>query len=766
AIVFAGASALTLRTAVLSPFDIRNVVRNAPQIATIRGKLSETPFQRVYERGNRENWRTIAFINLDTISFGPRTNVSAFGTLAVSTTGILPSFYYEGQRVEVTGVIQTPAGPMAEGLFDYRKYLQRLGIYYQLQVGSTNDWRIVGPQLAAPLADRFINWAQGALALGLPEIDEPVRLLWAMALGWKTALTGEVSEPFMRSGTMHIFAISGLHIALIAAILVGVLRLFMLPRSACALVVLPLIWAYTGITGWQASAIRSTIMTSVVVAGWLIHRPSNLLNSLAAAALIILVWDPQQLFQAGFQLSFLVVLSLILFAPILSAWRERLLEPDPFLPIELRSKPEMWARSAARFLLSGITTSLAAFLGSMPIIAYYFHYLTPSSLIANLLVVPLSGFALASNMGSLAMASWFPACAELFNHAAWCFMLWMVRISEWSADLPAGCYNVQTPGVITFLLYYTLVVSIMAGWLKNPKWRPWCVGALLLLSGAWLFQWQTERSESRLSIVPVSGGEAIYLDHPKLQLLIDGGNEESVKLTTKPFLRAQGVNQLPALLLTDANVRQVGGAELLHELFSIKKVYASPLRFRSPAYRHVIKSFEDHPHLLNHLKRGDKLGPWTILHPDEKERFRQADDAAIVAFGEINGSRILLLSDLSRAGQTTLLARYPDLRADLVISGLPHGSEPVGDPLLEAANPRTVIITDSLYPASAHANRKLRERLRARKFDLWFTSDSGALTLRFKNGHYEIQPAIPKSPSPPVFIEHDEETDPQNQSEE
>ncbi|HMC27936.1 MAG TPA: hypothetical protein VKM56_09110, partial [Verrucomicrobiae bacterium] len=83
AIVFAGASALTLRTAVLSPFDIRSLIGTQPQIATVVGRLAETPFQRVYERGNRENWRTIAFINLDTISFGPRTNASAFGTLAV-----------------------------------------------------------------------------------------------------------------------------------------------------------------------------------------------------------------------------------------------------------------------------------------------------------------------------------------------------------------------------------------------------------------------------------------------------------------------------------------------------------------------------------------------------------------------------------------------------------------------------------------------------------------------------------------------------------
>ena len=113
-----------------------------------------------------------------------------------------------------------------------------------------------------------------------------------MTLGWKTGLTGEVSEPFMRSGTMHIFAISGLHIAFIALMIVSVLRMFAVPRSVCGLLVIPLIWIYTGITGWQASAIRSTIMTTVIVAGWSINRPSDLINSLAAAALIILAYDP------------------------------------------------------------------------------------------------------------------------------------------------------------------------------------------------------------------------------------------------------------------------------------------------------------------------------------------------------------------------------------------------------------------------------------------------------------------------------------------
>src|SRR6185295_7198734 len=96
--------------------------------------------------------------------------------------------------------------------------------------------------------------------------DESLRLLWAMTLGWKTGLTQEVAEPFMQSGTLHIFAISGLHIALIAGILVSLLRVLQVPRGACGLVVIPLIWFYTAATGWQASAIRSTLMMSIIIA--------------------------------------------------------------------------------------------------------------------------------------------------------------------------------------------------------------------------------------------------------------------------------------------------------------------------------------------------------------------------------------------------------------------------------------------------------------------------------------------------------------------
>jgi hypothetical protein len=142
-----------------------------------------------------------------------------------------------------------PAGPeiaAAEGTFDYRAYLSHLGIYYTLQAASEQDWRVVASPSKPPLADRFREWARRALALGLPVEDESLRLEWALTLGWKTALTEEVSEPFVQAATYHIFAVDGLRMAIIFGIFFYLFRALRLPRAVCGLVLIPLIWFYVG----------------------------------------------------------------------------------------------------------------------------------------------------------------------------------------------------------------------------------------------------------------------------------------------------------------------------------------------------------------------------------------------------------------------------------------------------------------------------------------------------------------------------------------
>jgi DNA internalization-related competence protein ComEC/Rec2 len=746
-LVMFGWTNLASQKALISPHDLRRLIGDRTHYATVQGVLRETPIQRVYEHDAEESWRTQAQMEVTFLQTEKDDWQPAFGRLIVSTPGVLPGYYFAGQSVQISGVLRRPKGPLAEGLFDYRAYLERIGIYYQLQVGNSNDWQRLAAEAASakpPMADRFAAWAKKILALGLPVEDEPLRLLWTMTLGWKTALNNEVAEPFMRSGTMHIFAISGLHIALLAGILVSVLRVLRVPRGACGLIVIPLIWFYTGVTGWQASAIRSTVMMTVIIAGWSLKRPADLLNSLATAAFLILVWDPRQLFQASFQLSFFVVLSLALFVPVLEKLRKRLWQPDPFLPDELRPRWQRWLGPPARFVTASFLTSLAAWLGSIPLVAYYFHLFTPVSLLANLIVVPLSSAALASNLASLIVGGWFPACAELFNHSAWFWMWLMIRVCEWSAQLDGGWFNIAAPSLVAFVLYYALLIAVMAGWLRRPRLRIWVSSALAVVTLVWLGQWQRDRAIVRVTILPLNGGDAVFLDQPDrlTDWLIDCGNVLAAEFVTKPFLRAQGVNRLSHLLLTHGDLQHVGGAQFIRENFRPKEICASPVRFRSPAYRKVLEGLGTGATLVKTIKRGDQIEPWTVLHPDAEDNFPQADDNAVVLRAEIHSTSILLLSDLGRPGQNALIQRGAALKSDILVAGLPRQSEPLADALIDAIQPRVIIITDAEFPATERASPSLRERLAQRQLPVIYTRETGSIRITFSSDGCEVHPMI------------------------
>lgn len=735
-LVLAGAANCTLRTAIIAPDDLRNILGKEPQEATIRGRLTETPYQRAFDRDGIEQWRTLARIEVQAIRLND-TWSAAVGEIVVKTPDILVDTFYDGQQIQVQGVIREPPNALAPGLFDYRSYLKQLGIHYQLIVASTNDWQVLSSASELPLSARFGPWARAILARGLPQ-DQYVELLWAMTLGWKTALTGEVSEPFMRSGTMHVFAISGLHIALITAILVASLKLFRLRRTTCAWIVIPLIWAYTMATGWQASAIRSTIMSSVIIFGWCLRRPANLLNSLMAAGLLILAWDPRQLFQAGFQLSFFVVLSMALLMASLDRWRCRILAPDPFLPRQFRSRLWRWVNAGAHYLVASAAVSLAAWLGSLPLIAHYFHLVTPISLLANMVVVPLSSGALACNLVSLALGWLIPPAAELFNHCAWFLMVLMVKASEWAASLRVGAFYSSGPDAIDFALYYGLLMLVFSGWLFRAQIRKWAAGAAIASVFPFLGLWPQTDSRSQITVLPLNGGAAVYARHGD-EWLIDCGNVESARQITNPFLQSMGINQLPHLVLTHGDVRHVEAAPLIHETFSVKNVYASPVRFRSRPYRMVQEYFRTNGIAPKTVACDTSLGMWLVLHPDQEAKFSQADDSAIVLLGRISDQKVLLLSDLGAAGQNALLERNPDLQADIVITGLPRASEPIADGFLDVVQPKIIVVADAEFPAWERASARLRDRLAKRDAKVIYTSDTGAVTVSFSKSGRTIE---------------------------
>ena len=742
-LLLVGALNLTLNTAIVSPHDLRSVAGESEQYVTLRGELKGTPRQRLNNPDDDSSGRTLARLEVSSLRREREGWQPATGTVAMSAPGNLCTGFFDGQTIEVSGILQSPPGPLASGLFDYRTYLRHSSIYYQLRALSSRGWQMVssiGETAKPPVADRFCAWAQRVLAQGLPQEDKSLRLLWAMALGWRTALTGEVSTPFMQSGTMHIFAISGLHIALLAGILVGLLRVLRVPREMCGLIVIPLIWFYTGVTGWQASAIRSSVMMSIVICGWALRRPGDLLNSLAAAALIILVAAPQQLFHASFQLSFSVVLSLALFAPVLEKIRQRWIKPDPLVPDDARPRWQKILWPIGHWFIRGLVTSLAAWLGSMPLVAWYFHLFTPVSLLANLAIVPLSSLALAATLGSLLVGGWWPWLSGLFNHSAWFFMTSMEQVSGWCSALPCAYYWVTPPSVLVIACYYIALITVMSGILRKPRWRVLTGLGLLLMCGVAGAGWWREKNVTQLTILPLSGGSAVFCDEPgnANDMLVDCGNEYSGMRVIVPFLHGRGVNHIPRLVLTHGDLQDIGGSPVIEQTFDVKEVVTSPINFRSPTYREIVNRLKQKPHKWQQVVSGEIMTGWRVLHPYAADKFPRADDAALVLAREINGVRVLLLSDLGRPGQEALQGRETDLKADIVVSGLPDNGEPLGNPLLGAIKPKVIILSDSEFPATRRASPELRKRLEHYGSPVFFTRDAGAVTITLRNDGWEV----------------------------
>jgi len=741
-LIVSGWANLVSHTAVISPDDLRKLLGGSPAAVTVRGVLAEPPQVKVTEREGSTTLSSTTVLEVSGLERDDQWQ-SASGRVAGITPGTLDARFYKGRAVEVTGTMEPPAPPLAEGLLDYREYLQTRGVYYQLKTTSTNDWRTRPSDLEnPPMTQRFLNWSQRTLALGLPGEDETLRLIWAMALGWRTAFTGDVGDPFLRAGTMHLFAIDGLRIALVSGMLLTLLRLFRFSRAVCGLLSIPAIWFYTAATGWEPSAIRASVMMTIIIFGWALNRPGDLLNSLAAAAFIILVWDPRQLFEAGFQLSFLVVLVIGVMLPPLNEFIKQRVELDPLVPVDSVPLWKRYSVNRLRAFLCFLALSFAAWMGSIPLSAKYFHLFSPVSVLANVVAVPLGAGVLMSILGSLMCGGWLPWVSILFNHSAWFLMMAMTRVSELSCHLPWAYEYVKAPSWPVIGLYYVALVAVFTGYLRRPQRNPARVAIVTGLTGtlfAAFWTWQTAQRKITLTVLPLRGSQTVFVEGRQNRWLINCGNEDAVIFTLKPFLHSQGVNRISRLILTTGDGGSCGGAAKLKQLFGVDVLFTSDSRFHSTASREFTAQFDQAPAHHQILLPGATAGCWQVLYPGPEIKFPRADDNALVLRGEFYQSRILLLASLGRNGQSALLNQMPDLRADLVIAALPAQGEPLCDALIQAVQPRVIVIVDAEYPVSRRAGDALQARLAQTGIPVVYTRTAGAVTITENPGGWNLK---------------------------
>lgn len=342
------------------------------------------------------------------------------------------------------------------------------------RAGGVSDWRLgrSGSGRAAGGLDRFLQQARrsasGCLSTGVEDFTQSGEILQALLLGYRSRMSPEVREAFVATSTLHIFAISGSHVVVWAALVTAVCRGFRVSRIYWGAILVPLLAAYTLATGASASAVRACIMASVYFLGPWVHRKTDSLSTVAVAALLILAWNPGQLLDVGFQLSFVVVIGLIVLYGPLDRIFARPLQPDP-LRLQPEPRARRWGRAALRTFASLVAASCAAWLVSTPLTVWFFGRFTPVGLIANLVVIPLSSAVMLCGALSVVLGTAVARIlADVFNHAAVAVIWLMTVTTQWMAAIPG--LSVQVPDVPAWsvALWYGVIGALALAWKCRP----------------------------------------------------------------------------------------------------------------------------------------------------------------------------------------------------------------------------------------------------------------------------------------------------------
>jgi len=345
-----------------------------------------------------------------------------------------------GDTIQVVGKLELPSGPRNPGGFDYRTYLTHQGIHATLFAIRAADWHIIteSGQDSNPFLTLAYRLRQSVLRHARTGFTpERAAVLSGILLGDRANLPADLREDFERTGTTHILATAGLHVGLVMALLLGLFRGLRLSRRPALIATLLCLTLYIPMTGERVAMTRATIMALVYLGGVLFERDPYLPNTLSLAALILLVGNPQSLFDAGFQLSFGIVITVALLMPLLQRLHKNISE---------EAAPPGKVRSIKRFILDLFLIALAAQIGALPLVAYYFHSIPVVGVVANLLIVPIVLPILAFGFVATALATVAPILSVPLDKALDYLLAYIVTMTHalsapnW-ASIPVGEFS-------------------------------------------------------------------------------------------------------------------------------------------------------------------------------------------------------------------------------------------------------------------------------------------------------------------------------------
>lgn len=667
-----------------------------------------------------------------------------------------------GDVVRITADFRPPRGFRNPGLFDYGEWLARQHI---VGVATLKPGEIEREgHERSPILDPVYAWRErirlAALA-SLPERLAPVFL--AMVTGETGYLTSELRDRFMASGTVHLLSISGSHLGLIAVVIFFLVRrlvcrlperlllrltLMATPSQIAAVATIIPVTGYALLAGGQVATLRALLMIALYLLAVLIHREDDLLNALALAALMILVWDPHALADLSFQLSFLSVLCIALGVDWWRAGTPRAAAESP---------PTRRQRLSSRLSLV-LVTSIAATVGTAPLVAHHFHQVNWVGLVSNAVIIPLAGavvvplglasgvWAAIENTTELPLAQVNAAALDLLVTAVEMFARW-----------PASIVHVAAPPLLIIALGY-LVLAFLLDRRMAPWKRGVAGGVLLVLIMPWGVGMPRWGSVPTLDVtfLDVGQGDGAIIRFPSGHVMVvDGGKRfhelDLGRMVVAPMLWNSGTQGIDYLVATHPQLDHIGGLVYLAEHFTVGEAWVNgrqPALWAADRLNGALAAGRipasiapgDQPGWIG-ASRVWRLNPLASAPFAPLPKGLNENDRSIVLRVEYGRASVLLTGDLEAPG-ARLLAERAELRELLrstVIKVPHHGSRGALSPaFLRAVSPRVAIVSAGANNSYGHPTPEMLRAYARLKSAIFRTDLNGAVKIVTDGTHLHV----------------------------
>jgi competence protein ComEC len=638
--------------------------------------------------------------------------------LALVRTGRYPSYGY-GDELEIEGKLKTP--PELED-FSYKDYLARQGIHSMLDFPTIT---VVGEGHGDPLHRAIYSLKdhlQQTIARLLPEPS--ASLLTGILLGIETGIARSVLEDFNTTGTTHIIAISGFNIAIVGGA-IGLLTRRLLGIYRAAVVSIFAIALYTILVGADAAVVRAAIMGSIALIALIAGRQAYAVASLAAAALLMTLWNPLVLWDVGFQLSFAATVGLILLVRPMEQGVRALLS---------RLQPEERAASIVRLLSDPLFVTLGAQLAVWPITLYHFHRLSLVSPVTNFLIIPAQPAVMMVGGVATLLGALHPLLGQPVAWVAWLFLAYTIKVVESTAHFPIASTELSGFSAGIVLLYYGLFAAAMARvHLRWPRLRQirglftQRVGTRFLLGGltlavllSWIAALQMPDGRLHVHFLDVGQGDAIFVQCPNgQQILVDGGPNPSVLLSQLGRRMPFWDHSLDLVVLTHPEVDHVAGLIDVLARYDVGLVLESGQECSNATCAAWRTSVEGKQIPYRRAEAGMSLTVadglrLQVLHPPTRLMANTASDinnnseVIRLQYGQFS---VLLAGDVMMEAENALLASGQSL--DSLVLKVPHhgGDTSLSVSFLDEVDPELAIISVGADNRFGHPDQVTMEKL-------------------------------------------------------